>query len=321
RGPLTAVVSATGTLNAVITVQVGSQVSGQIKELLADFNTRVRRGQVIARLDPELFIARVDQARADRESSEATVINQVAQLERARADVENAEAALAEAKANTLKAQVAVLDSKRDLDRKNELASGDFIAKSDRDTAQATYDGAVAFVAASRAKEQSMVAMIRSAEAQRKVAEAMLQTSRAQVKQKQAALQQAQVDLDHATIRAPIDGIVIARSVDVGQTVAASLQAPTLFTIAQDLSRRQVETSVPEADVGRLKVGDAVTFTVDAFANASFTGRVTQIRQAAQNVQNVVTYTVVVEVANPGGKLMPGMTANVKIVVAEKSNV
>src|SRR5712691_1506106 len=307
RGSLTAVISATGTVNAVITVQVGSQVSGQIKELLADFNTRVRRGQVIARLDPELFEARVDQARADLESSQATVINQVAQLERARAEVDNAEAALAEAKANTLKSQVAVLDSKRDLDRKNELASRELIAKSDRDTAQATYDSAVALVAAARAREQSMTAMIRSAEAQRRVAEAMLQTARAQVKQKQAALQQAQVDLEHATIRAPIDGVVVARSIDVGQTVAASLQAPTLFTIAQDLSR--------------MKVGDAVSFTVDAFANASFTGRVTQIRQAAQNVQNVITYTVVVDVANPGGKLMPGMTANVKVIVAEKSNV
>ncbi len=321
RGSLTAVISATGTVNAVITVQVGSQVSGQIKELLADFNTRVRRGQVIARLDPELFEARVDQARADLESSQATVINQVAQLERARAEVDNAEAALAEAKANTLKSRVAAIDSKRDLDRKNQLASRELIAKSDVDTAQATYDSAGALVEAARAKEQSMTAMIRSAEAQRRVAEAMLQTARAQVKQKEAALQQARVDLEHATIRAPIDGVVVARSIDVGQTVAASLQAPTLFTIAQDLSRMQVETSVPEADIGRIKVGDAVSFTVDAFANASFTGRVTQIRQAAQNVQNVITYTVVVDVANPGGKLMPGMTANVKVIVAEKSNV
>ncbi len=321
RGPLTVAVSATGTVNAVITVQVGSQVSGQIKELLADFNTRVERGQVIARLDPELFQARVDQAQADLESSRATVINQVAQLERARADVDNAEAALAEGKANTLKARVTALDSKRDLDRKSQLASRELIARSDLDTAQATYDAAGAFLDASRAREQSLTAAIRSAEAQRRVAEAMLQTARAQVKQKEAALQQARVDLKNATIRAPIDGVVVARSVDMGQTVAASLQAPTLFTIAQDLSRMQVETSVPEADIGRIKVGDAVTFTVDAFANASFTGRVTQIRQAAQNVQNVITYTVVVDVANPGGKLLPGMTANVKVIVAEKSNV
>src|SRR5215510_7436570 len=321
RGPLTVAISATGTVNAVITVQVGSQVSGQIKELLADFNTRVERGQVIARLDPELFQARVDQALADLESSRGTVINQVAQLERARADVDNAEAALAEGKANTLKARVTAIDSKRDLDRKTQLANRELIARSDLDTSQATYDSPVAFVDASRAKEQSLTAAIRSAEAQRRVAEAMLQTARAQVKQKEAALQQARVDLKNATIRAPIDGVVVARSVDVGQTVAASLQAPTLFTIAQDLSRMQVETSVPEADIGRIKVGDAVSFTVDAFANASFNGRVTQIRQAAQNVQNVITYTVVVDVANPGGKLLPGMTANVKVVVAEKNNV
>ncbi len=321
RGPLTAVISATGTVNAVITVQVGSQVSGQIKELLADFNTQVRRGQIIARLDPELFAARVDQAIADLESSQATVINQVAQLERARADIDNAEAALAEGKANTLKARVTAIDSKRDLDRKTQLANRELIARSDLDTAQATYDSAVALVEAARAKEQSLTAGIRSAEAQRRVAEAMLQTARAQVKQKDAALQQARVDLKNSTIRAPIDGVVVARSVDVGQTVAASLQAPTLFTIAQDLSRMQVETSVPEADIGRIKVGDSVSFTVDAFANASFTGRVTQIRQAAQNVQNVITYTVVVDVANPGGRLLPGMTANVKVIVAEKTDV
>src|SRR6266446_459483 len=321
RGPLTAVISATGTVNAVITVQVGSQVSGQIKELLADFNTQVRRGQIIARLDPELFAARVDQAIADLESSQATVINQVAQLERARADIDNAEAALAEGKANTLKARVTAIDSKRDLDRKTQLANRELIARSDLDTAQATYDSAVALVEAARAKEQSLTAGIRSAEAQRRVAEAMLQTARAQVKQKDAALQQARVDLKNSTISAPIDGVVVARSVDVGQTVAASLQAPTLFTIAQDLSRMQVETSVPEADIGRIKVGDSVSFTVDAFANASFTGRVTQIRQAAQNVQNVITYTVVVDVANPGGRLLPGMTANVKVIVAEKTDV
>src|ERR1043166_4190088 len=191
RGPLTVAVSATGTVNAVITVQVGSQVSGQIKELLADFNTRVERGQVIARLDPELFQARVDQAQADLESSRATVINQLAQLERARADVDNAEAALAEGKANTLKARVTAIDSKRDLDRKSQLASRDLIAKSDLDTAQATYDSAAAFVQAIRSKEQSLTAAIRSAEAQRRVAEAMLQTARAQVKQKEGALQQA----------------------------------------------------------------------------------------------------------------------------------
>jgi HlyD family secretion protein len=321
RGPLTAAVSATGNLNAVITVQVGSQVSGQIKELLADFNSVVRRDQVIARIDPELFDAKVSQARADVESARATVLNQQAQVERARADVENARAALAEAHALTAKAQFTVLDAKRDLDRKSELFRRDLIAKSDLDTAQASYDSGVAQVDSTKAKEGSLEAGIRSAEAQLRVTMAMLQSSQAQVKQKDAALRQALVDLEHTTIRAPVDGVVVSRAVDVGQTVAASLQAPTLFTIAQDLNKMQVETSVDEADIGRIKLDDGVSFTVDAFPGETFVGRVVQIRKAALVVQNVVTYTVVVAVDNPGGRLLPGMTANVKVVVAEKPSV
>src|SRR6266545_4762411 len=268
RGPLTAAVSATGNLNAVITVQVGSQVSGQIAELRADFNTLVKKNQIIARIDPEIFEAKVNQARADVASAQAAVMNQEAQVERARADVENARAALAEAKANSAKAQVTVVDSRRDFDRKTELHRRDLIATSDRDTAQATHDSSIAMLDAARAKERSLDAAIGSAQAQLRVNEAMLTSARAQVKQKQASLVQAQIDLEHTTIRAPVDGVVISRAVDVGQTVAASLQAPTLFTIAQD----------------------------------------------------VVTYTVVVTVHNPDGKLVPGMTANVKLIVAEKPN-
>jgi HlyD family secretion protein len=321
RGPLTAAVSATGNLNAVITVQVGSQVSGQIAELRADFNSVVKKDQVIARIDPAIFEAKVNQAKADLDSAQATVINQQAQVERARADVENARAALAEAKANTAKAQVSVVDSKRDFDRKTELHRRDLIATSDRDTAQATHDSSIAVVDAARAKERSLDAAIGSAQAQLRVNEAMLTSARAQVKQKQAALVQSQIDLEHTTIRAPVDGVVISRAVDVGQTVAASLQAPTLFTIAQDLTKMQVETSVDEADIGKIRLDAPVTFTVDAFPGRTFPGEVTQIRKAAQVVQNVVTYTVVVAVNNPDGKLVPGMTANVKLVVAEKPNV
>jgi HlyD family secretion protein len=321
QGPLTAAVSATGNLNAVTTVQVGSQVSGQIKELAADFNTLVKKNQVIARIDPEIFEAKVNQARADVASALATVINQEAQVEKAKADVENARAALAEAKANTAKAQVTVVDARRDFDRKTELARRELIAKSDLDTSQAAHDSALALLEAAKAKEQSLAAAIQSSVAQLRVTEAQLQASRAQVDQKKAALAQAQADLEHTTIRAPVNGVVVSRAVDVGQTVAASLQAPTLFTIAEDLTKMQVEVSVDEADIGRIKLEDRSTFTVDSFPGQTFTGLVVQIRKAAQVVQNVVTYTVVVAVDNPGGRLLPGMTANVKMIVAEKPSV
>jgi HlyD family secretion protein len=321
RGPLTAAVSATGNLNAVTTVQVGSQVSGQIKELMADFNTPVKKNQVIARIDPEIFQAKVNQAQADVASALATVANQEAQVQKARADVENAKAALAEGKANTAKAQVTVVDSKRDLDRKSALFSRELIAKSDLDSAQAVYDSSVALLDASKAKEESLSAAIQSAAAQLRVTDAMLLSARAQVDQKKAGLVQAQVDLEHTTIRAPVNGIVVSRAVDVGQTVAASLQAPVLFTIAEDLTKMQVEVSVDEADIGRIRLEDRVTFTVDSFPGQTFAGVVTQIRKAAQVVQNVVTYTVVVAVDNPRGILLPGMTANAKMIVAEKPNV
>jgi HlyD family secretion protein len=321
RGPLTAAVSATGNLNAVTTVQVGSQVSGQIKELFADFNTLVKKNQIIARIDPEIFEAKVNQARADLASSQAAVINQEAQVQKARADVENARAALAEAKANTAKAQVAVVDGQRDYDRKTALFRRELIAKSDLDSSQAGHDSAVALLEAAKAKELSLGAAIQSAAAQLRVVEAQLQASRAQVDQKKAALAQAQADLDHTTIRAPVNGVVVSRAVDVGQTVAASLQAPTLFTIAEDLTKMQVEVSVDEADIGRVKLEDRASFTVDSFPGQTFTGLVVQIRKAALVVQNVVTYTVVVSVDNPGGRLLPGMTANVKMIVAEKPSV
>jgi len=321
RGPLTAAVSATGNLNAVITVQVGSQVSGQIKELLVDFNSVVKKGQVVARIDPEIFLAKVNQAKADLDTVKAAVLNQQAQIERTRADVENARAAYAEGKAQTAKAQVAVVDTQRDYERKTELFTRQLIAKSDLDSSQAAHDSAVAQLESARAHDQALASGIQSATAQLRVADAMLASARAQVEQKVAALQQSQLDLDHTTITAPVHGVVVSRQVDVGQTVAASLQAPVLFTIAQDLTQMQVETSVDEADIGRINVDDRATFTVDAFPGETFVGTVTQIRKAAQIVQNVVTYTVVVAVPNPTGKLLPGMTANVKLVVAEKPSV
>jgi HlyD family secretion protein len=321
RGQLTASVSATGNLNAVIMVLVGSQVSGTIKELDADFNTVVRIGQIIARIDPALFEAAANQARADVKAAQSTVLNREAQVEQARTNVENARAAYVEAKAQTAKALVTVVDTRRTLGRQTELFQRDLVAEADRDNAQTAYDAAVAQHESAEAHEQALASAIRTAEAQLRVQQAELQATRDQVEQKQAALAQAQINLDHTTIRSPVDGVVVNRAVDVGQTVAATLQAPTLFTIAQDLTKMQVETSVDEADIGRIRAETPVTFTVDAFPGDTFAGKVSQIRKAPQVAQNVVTYTVVVAVDNPSGKLVPGMTANVRFVTAQKPDV
>jgi len=321
RGPLTSAVSATGTLNAVITVQVGSQVSGQIKELHADFNSQVKKDQVIARIDPDTFEAKVNQTKAQVDAARASVLNQQAAVEKTRADLENTRAAFAAARAQTAKSQVTVVDTNRTLGRNRDLRLRGLIAQADEDTAQATYDSAVAQLEASKAQELAQVSTVRAAEAQLRVAEAMLKNAVAQVAQNEAAQRQAQVDLDHTYIRAPVDGVVVGRTVDVGQTVAASLQAPTLFTIAQDLRNMQVDTNVDEADVGRVTVGQVTSFTVDSFPGRTFTGEVVQIRKAPLVVQNVVTYDVVVSAKNPDQRLLPGMTANVRIVIDQKEGV
>jgi HlyD family secretion protein len=321
RGRLTAAVSASGTLNPVITVQVGSQLSGQLKEISVDFNSKVTKGQRVALIAPEIFETKVNQARADLENAQAAVLSQRALVQRARADVENARAALAVAKAQTAKAQVAVMDTRRDFERKLELAGKEFIAQSERDTAQAVHDSAVAEAASTGAQERVLSAAIAAAEAQLESVQAQLQSAVATVQQRQAALAQAQVDLSNTVIRAPVDGIVVSRNVDVGQTVATSLQSPTLFTIAQDLSRMQVETNILEADIGRVELRQGATFTVDAFPGKTFQGEVVQIRRAPQVNQGVVSYNVVVSAQNPELKLLPGMTANVKIVTSEKTGV
>jgi HlyD family secretion protein len=321
RGSLIAAVATTGTLNAVITVQVGSQVSGNIRELHADFNSQVKKGQVIARIDPDIFEAKVNQAKAQVDAARAQVLNQRAVVEKTGADLENARAALASARAQTAKAQVSVVDGRRNLLRQQELKQRELIAQSDEDAAQVTYDSAMAQHDATKAQETAQAAAVSSAEAQLKVARAQLENAVAQVGQNEAALKQAQLDLEHTIIRAPVDGVVVSRNVDVGQTVAASLQAPTLFTIAQDLSKMQVDTSMDEADVGRIQLGQKTTFTVDAFPGRTFRGEVVQIRKAAQIVQNVVTYDVVVSAENPDLTLLPGMTANVKVVTDQKTDV
>ncbi len=306
RGSLSSFVTANGTVNPVITVLVGSQVSGTIQKLYADFNSRVKQGELIAQIDPALFQAQVSQAKAKVENAKASFLTGQADIATARSNVESS-------RANVIKAKVAVKDTRRNLDRSLELFGRNLIAASDRDTAQTAYDSAVAQLEASQAQEKASQAQLDSAQAK-------LEAARAQIKQAEAELELAQVNLDHTKITAPVTGIVISRNVDVGQTVAASLQAPTLFTIAQDLTEMQVDTNVSEADIGRVAAGQEATFTVDAFPNNTFRGKVNEIRNAPVTLQNVVTYDVVILVKNPDLKLRPGMTANASILVAHREN-
>jgi HlyD family secretion protein len=265
RGTIVQVVAATGTLQAVTTVQVGSQVSGTIKALCADFNSEVKKGQVIAELDPSLFQTQVEQARAS--------------LVRLQADVD--------------RARVDAGDTETKLKRAQELWAQQLISRADLDTAET-------------AARQSAAAV---------------KSAQAQVTQAQAVLNQNQVNLDHTIIRAPIDGIVISRNVDVGQTVASSLQAPTLFVIANDLTRMQVNASIDESDIGRIAAGQPVTFSVDAYLGEKFSGRVSQVRLDPKVDSNVVSYTTIIDVPNPHMKLKPGMTATVSVETARAEDV
>jgi HlyD family secretion protein len=293
RGALQAVVAASGTLNAVSTVQVGSQVSGQVAEILADFNSQVKKDQVIARIDAQSFELRVSQARAD--------------VDAARSAVAVAESNLAAQKAEAARVRVNLADAERDLNRKKTLVDKNFISSAELDKAKTVYDAT---------REQA-----RAVEAQTRVAASQISSAQAAVKQREALLRQAQVDLERTIIRAPVNGTVILRNVDAGQTVAASLQAPVLFTIAQDLRDMQVEAAIDEADVGRLRAGQEASFSVDAFPRRSFSGQIKQIRKSPVNVQNVISYTVVISAANPDQALLPGMTANVRVVVDKREGV
>src|SRR5205085_661183 len=279
RGDIHDVVEATGTINAVITVQVGSQVSGTISKLFVDFNSRVHKGDLVALIDPALFKGAVQQATAD---------------------LENAKANLIAAQTNVEKARAAFVQAKADYDRTVGLAKGGVMSQQQLDSAKANFDSAKAAVEGARAN---------------------VTQAQAQVSLKDAALTVAQTNLNYTMIRSPIDGTVVARNVDVGQTVAASLQAPTIFTIAQDLTKMLVYAKTDESDVGNIKLGKAVSFKVDAFPKDTFHGRVAQVRMNATTVQNVVTYDTIIEFDNPELKLFPGMTAYVTIPVATAQNV
>jgi HlyD family secretion protein len=274
QGEIHDAVDATGTVNAVVTVQVGSQVSGSVAKLNADFNSRVKKGEVIALIEPSLFDGAVLQATADVESAKANVTA---------------------AEANGAMARAALVPAKAAYERTVSLEKQRVQTQQDLEAAKAAYESARASVDASAAN---------------------VVQARAQVSQKEAALSVARTNLDHTVIRSPIDGIVVARNVDVGQTVAASLQAPTVFTIAQDLTKMQLYAKTDESDVGRVRVGQQVTFKVDAFPKELFNGVVSQMRMNATTVQNVVTYDAIIDFQNPELKLFPGMTAYVTIPVA-----
>jgi HlyD family secretion protein len=320
RGDIDATISATGNCNAVVTVQVGSQVSGNISALYADFNTKVKQNQLVARIDPAMFQARVDQAKANLDGAKQAVITARATLTKSESDIANAEANVASQKANVVRAQSAVTLAKVENDRRVVMLQEKIISQEDADTAKAAYDQAVANLDAANAALTASESAVESAKAQRDVAQAQLDGAAETVKQDQAALDQAALDLEHTQIRAPVDGVVVSRNMDVGQTVAASFQAPTIFLIAQDLTKMQVDTNVDESDVGPVRVGQHANFTVDAYPGAIFRGAVTQIRQAPINVQNVITYDIVVGVSNQDLKLFPGMTANVKILTGRAEN-
>ncbi len=265
RGNVRATVTATGTVNAVTTVQVGTQVSGTIKGIYVDFTAPVKKGELLAQIDPAIFEAQVQQARAN----------------------------LLQAKANEAKAEASLSDAKRSRDRYRMLFQRNLVAQGDLD----------------------------AAETNAQVFLSQLSAASAQVAQTRAALSLAETNLRYTRILSPVDGTVISRNVDVGQTVAASFQTPTLFTIAQDLTRMQIDTNVDEADIGKVKVRMPVEFTVDAYPDSIFQGRVAEVRIAPINVQNVVTYDVVVRVDNPDMRLKPGMTANVSVILADKAGV
>jgi HlyD family secretion protein len=305
RGSIEVAVSATGTVQAVTTVQVGSQVSGAVAWLGADFKSKVTKGQVIAKLDPALFQSQVNIASAN-------LLNAQAAVQGALTDIQNQTANVDAAKAND-RANQAQRDDAIAIAKQNEQLRG---VITDREIEAAQNAAKVAIARYSQATSQ-----IGQAQAQLEIAKSKLKQAQAAVAQAKAQLDQANVNLQHSIIESPIDGVVVSRNVDVGQTVAASLQAPTLFTIANDLTNMQVLASIDEADVGQVREGGKAHFSVDAFPGQTFNGDITQLRLNAQTLQNVVTYTAVISVANPDQKLMPGMTANITVPVARRDDV
>jgi HlyD family secretion protein len=321
RGPVVATVNSTGTINPVTTIIVSSQLSGQVVEILADYNSEVKADQVVARLNSDQIRARLDGARADLEQIRAQRLVTEAQIERAGSEIERAKSTEADAKAQIDRAEALLADAERLFQRQTELQSRGFAATAALDTARTQRDAQRAAVAQARAALTGAMAQQQSLAADRKMAQAQLATVTAQILQKEAVVRQIGVDLRNTEIKSPVSGVVIQRNIELGQTVAASLQAPTLFLIADDLRRMEISANVDEADVGNVREGQLATFTVNAFPGRTFEGRVKQVRLGSQTVQNVVIYTAIISVENPRHELKPGMTANLRIETDRRDDV
>lgn len=321
RGAITAVVTATGTVNPVVSVIVGSQLSGQVREVRGEFNQRVAAGQLLARLDTQQLEATRAAAAAEQQSAQAAVAVAQASAQRADAEALRAAAQLEGARANILRVEAQARDAEFEATRTDQLRRSGVGPVRDATRAGFTVEGARAQLDATRAEAAQAEAQLAAFEASARTAHAQVRAAQATAAQRAAQLRQVDVNLSFAVIRSPIDGIIVSRSVDLGQTVAASLQAPTLFTIAANLDEMEVWATVDEADIGRIRAGQPVTFTVAAHPQVNLRGVVKEIRLSPTTVNNVVTYTVVVTAANPEGRMLPGMTATLRIMTDERADV
>ena len=321
RGELVARVNATGTVNPITTVIVSSQLSGQVLEILVDYNSEVKENQVLARLNSDQIRAKLDAARADLEQMKATKLVQQGLIEKVRADTDRAHAALADTEAQVIRNEALLADAERNFQRQTELRSRAIASEAGLDTARTTRDAQQATLSSARAQVNSAKAQIAGLAADLQVAQANLEAVKAQVDQRAAGVRQIEVDLRNTEIRSPVSGTVVQRNVELGQTVAASLQAPTLFLIADDLRHMEIAASIDETDVGRITPGQQVSFTVTAYPGRTFEGKVKQVRLGSQNVQNVVIYTTIISIENPQRELLPGMTANLRVETDRRDNV
>lgn len=321
RGQITAAVRASGTLTPVTTVLVGSQLSGQIVEILADYNSQVSAGQVVARLNSDQIKTRRDAAQADLAQAKADVVVKRAQLDRARSTRLRANSTVKDLEAQRDRTAAQLADAKRNFERQNELFTRGAGAQQGLDAARTQVDVLTATLASNEAQIAAARAELNGLDADVLLAEGQIQSGEALVAQRDAKLKDILIDLSRTDIRSPVDGVVVQRQVDLGQTVAASLSTPTLFQIAQDLRVINIYANVDEADVGRLKPGQPVSFSVNAYPGRSFEGSVELVRLGAQTIQNVVTYTGVIRVENRDMALLPGMTANLQVVTEDRRDV